>query len=126
MTAIVSVAGVVPASAATVSDQVPGGMTRLTSAAVQPAESYPAKAYRSCARIEYKGNAGHIDVQEKNHRLQWGIVMTPLKYSIGKWDVDTYLSGKKTPSGFHRTVKKGYIPHGSLTVPGGKIFHVMA
>ena len=52
--------------------------------------------------------------------------MTPLSLSIGKWNVNTYLSGKKTTSGFHRTVKVGYIPHGSLSVNSGKIFHVMA
>jgi hypothetical protein len=40
--------------------------------------------------------------------------------------VNTYLSGKKTTSGFHRTVTKGYIPHGSLAVPAGKVFHVQA
>jgi hypothetical protein len=51
--------------------------------------------------------------------------MTPLKYSIGKWDADTYLSGRKTSSGFHRTVKVGY-PHGSLAVPANKVFHVSA
>lgn len=125
--AIASTAGILPASASTANDQVPGGMTRITSAVVQSPGSYLAKkANPSCSRIEYKGNAGYIAVQEKNHRLQWGIVMTPLKYSIGKWAVDTYLSGKKTTSGFHRTVTKGYIPHGSLAVPANKVFHVQA
>ncbi len=127
MAAITSAAGILPASASTVSGQVPGGMIRLTGTAVQPPESYPGrKALPSCARIEYVGNAGYIAVQERNHRLQWGVVMTPLKYSIGKWDVDTYLSGRKTTSGFHRRVTKGYIPHGSLAVPANKIFHVQA
>lgn len=80
----------------------------------------------SCSRIEYAGNSGFIAVQETNHRLLWGIVMTPLTYSIGKWNVSTYLSGKKTTSGFYRTVTVGYIPHGSLTVPPNKVFHVRA
>jgi hypothetical protein len=31
-----------------------------------------------------------------------------------------------TTSGFNRTVTVGYIPHGSLSVPSGKIFHVTA
>jgi len=120
-------AGSLPAAASPVSDQVPGGMVRLAGAGPQSPGSSPAKAsYPSCARIEYRGNAGHIDVQEKNHRLQWGIVMTPPKYSIGRWDVDTYLSGKKTVSGIHRTFKAPYIPHGSLVAPSGKIFHVQA
>lgn len=128
MAAIASAAGTSAASASTAGYyQVPGGMTRLTSAVVRPLESYPAaNAYPRCTRIEYVGNAGYIAVQEKNHRLQWGIVMTPLKYSIGKWNVNTYLSGKKTTSGFHRTVTKGYIPHGSLAVPANKVFHVQA
>lgn len=52
--------------------------------------------------------------------------MTPFKYSIGRWNVSTYLSGKKTTSGFNRTVTVGYRPHGSLKVPSGKVFHVQA
>ena len=125
--AIASVAGILPAAASTSGNQVPGGMIRITGTAAQSPASYPAaKAYPGCGRIEYRGNAGYIAVQERNHRLQWGIVMTPLKYSIGKWDVDTYLSGRKTTSGFHRRVTTGYIPHGSLAVPANKIFHVQA
>jgi len=125
--AIASVVGILPASASTASDQVPGGMTRLTSTIVKSPESHPAaKALPSCSRIEYVGNAGFIAVQERNHRLQWGIVMTPLKLSIGKWDVNTYLSGRKTTSGFHRTVTKGYIPHSSLDVRANRVFHVQA
>jgi hypothetical protein len=126
MAAIASAAGTLPASAATTSNQVPGGMTRLTSTTSQAPESHQAVKYPSCARIEYVGNAGYIAVQERNHRLQWGIVMTPLSLSVGRWDVDTYLSGRKTSSGFHRTVHTPYIPHGSLAVPANKIFHVQA
>jgi len=101
-----------------------GGMVRPGSSVNLPAAA--AASYPSCHSITYRGNAGYISVQEKNHRLQWGITMTPLKYSVGKWSVSTYLSGKKTTSGFNRTVKVGYIPHGSLSVPGNKIFHVSA
>jgi hypothetical protein len=101
-------------------------MTRLTSTTSQAPESYPAVKYPSCAHIKYVGNAGYIAVQERNHRLQWGIVMTPLSLSVGRWDVNTYLSGRKTSSGFHRTVTTPYIPHGSLAVPANKIFHVQA
>lgn len=124
--AVASAVGVLPASAATASVQVSGGMTRLTVAAQHPESHLTAKAYPSCAHIKYVGNAGYIAVQERNHRLQWGIVMTPLTDSIGKWSVDTFLSGRKTTSGFHRTVTKGYIPHGSLSVPANKVFHVQA
>lgn len=101
-----------------------GGMVRAGSSVNLPAAA--TASYPSCHSITYRGNAGHISVQENNHRLQWGITMTPLKYSIGKWSVSTYLSGKKTTSGFNRTVKVGYIPHRSLSVPGNKIFHVSA
>jgi hypothetical protein len=101
-----------------------GGMVRAGSSVNLPAAA--TASYPSCHSITYRGNAGYIAVQEKNHRLSWGIRMTPLKYSIGKWNVSTYLSGKKTSSGFNRTVKVGYVPHGSLTVPGNKIFHVQA
>ena len=86
----------------------------------------PAVSYPSCHSIKYVGNAGFISVQEKNNKLQWGITMTPLSYSVGKWSVSTYLSGKKTTSGFNRTVTIGYIPHGSLSVASGRISHVMA
>lgn len=102
-----------------------GGMVRAGRAAAAPAAS-SATSYPSCHSIKYMGNAGYISVQEKNNKLQWGITMTPLTYSIGKWSVSTYLSGKKTTSGFNRTVTIGYKPHGSLTVASGKIFHVMA
>ena len=101
-----------------------GGMVRAASTAAQAAA--PAASYPSCGAIRYVGNAGYISVQERSGRLQWGITMTPLSYSIGKWTVSTYLSGKKTTSGFNRTVTVGYIPHGSLAVPSGKIFHVQA
>jgi hypothetical protein len=106
----------------------PGGMVR-TSNSVVPARAADTSAKTllpSCSRIEYVGNSGFIAVQERNHKLQWGIVMTPLTYSIGKWNVSTYLSGKKTTSGFYRTVTIGYIPHGSLSVPPNKVFHVRA
>jgi hypothetical protein len=124
-TVVTSVASILPASASTVSDQISGGMTSLTNAAARPAVS-PAKALPSCAHIKYVGNRGYISVQEKNHRIQWGITMTPLKDSIGKWSVSTYLSGRKTTSGFNRTVTVGYIPHGSLAVPANKVFSVKA
>ncbi len=124
-TVITSAASILPASASTVSDQISGGMVSLTSAAARPALS-PAKALPSCARIEYVGNRGLIAVQEKDHKLQWGITMTPLSYSVGKWSVSTYLSGRKTTSGFNKTVTVGYVPHGSLTVPANKVFSVSA
>jgi hypothetical protein len=114
-----------PASASTGSDQVFGGMVSPGSLTAGTAAS-PAKALPSCARIEYVGNRGFIAVQEKDHKLQWGITMTPLSYSIGKWSVSTYLSGRKTTSGFNRTVTVGYVPHGSLAVPGNKVFSVSA
>ncbi|MBV9792819.1 MAG: hypothetical protein JO016_02665 [Actinobacteria bacterium] len=105
-----------------------GGMVRAGSTDATPAGTATpaATAYPSCHSIKYVGNAGFISVQEKSNKLQWGITMTPLSYSVGKWSVSTYLSGKKTTSGFNRTVTIGYIPHGSLSVPSGKIFHVMA
>jgi hypothetical protein len=101
-----------------------GGMVRQgVQSAVAASVSYP-----SCSRLEYHGSAGHIDVQEnKKQYLQWGIVMTPYKYSVGSWHVSTYLSGRKTTSGFNKIVKKPYTPHGSLSnVRSGKIFHVEA
>lgn len=125
--AIASEAGVPSASASTGPERIRGGMVHVASGYKPPAAPRrTAASYPSCDRIEYVGNAGYIAVQEKNHRLQWGIVMTPLADSIGKWDVNTYLSGKKTTSGFHRSVTVGYIPHGSLAVPANKIFHVQA
>jgi len=124
---IISEAGASSASASTATEQTHGGMVRVASGYALPAApSGAAASYPSCDRIEYVGNKSYIAVQEKDHRLQWGIVMTPLENSIGKWDVDTYLSGKKTTSGFHRTVTVGYIPHGSLAVPANKVFHVQA
>jgi hypothetical protein len=106
----------------------PGGMVRTRNSVVPAtAPDMSAKVLLpGCSRIEYVGNSGFIAVQERNHKLQWGIVMTPLAYSIGKWNVSTYLSGKKTTSGFYRTVTIGYIPHGSLSVPPNKVFHVQA
>jgi hypothetical protein len=106
----------------------PDGMVR-TSNSVVPATVADTSAKTllpSCSRIEYVGNSGFIAVQERNYKLQWGIVMTPLAYSIGKWNVSTYLSGKKTTSGFYRSVTIGYVPHGSLSVPPNKVFHVRA
>jgi hypothetical protein len=100
-----------------------GGMVRAGSQVKSP--SLPA-ANPSCHSVTYRGNAGYISVQESNNRLQWGITMTPLSYSIGTWSVSTYLSGKKTSSGFNRTVTTPYIPHSSLAVPSGKIFQVQA
>ena len=102
-----------------------GGMVRLSESAPD-AVVRPANARPTCAHVEYHGSAGYIAVQEKNHRLQWGIVMVPYKYSVGSWHVSTYLSGKKTTSGFNRTVKTAYTPHGSLSVPPRKVFHVTA
>jgi hypothetical protein len=53
--------------------------------------------------------------------------MTPLSDSIGTWSVSTYLSGRKTTSGFNKTVPPpGYIPHGRLSVPSGRVFTVSA
>jgi hypothetical protein len=101
----------------------PGGMVRSGSPTKLPSLS---AAYPSCHAVTYRGNAGYISVQEKNNVLAWGITMTPFKYSIGRWNVSTYLSGKKTTSGFNRTVTVGYRPHGSLKVPSGKVFHVQA
>jgi hypothetical protein len=106
---------------------LPGGMVRAANGTAAGAlRDISAKARPRCTRVEYKGNAGYIAVQERNHRLQWGIVMTPRKYSVGKWNVSTYLSGRKTSSGFNRTVTAPYIPHGSLSVPANKVFHVQA
>jgi hypothetical protein len=100
-----------------------GGMVWASSRVAS--SSVPAST-PSCHSVTYRGNAGYVSVQERSNRLQWGITMTPLKYSVGRWNVSTYLSGKKTSSGFNRTVTSPYIPHGSLTVPSGKIFHVQA
>jgi hypothetical protein len=97
-----------PASASTAKVVVQsGGMVRAGS---QVRSSSSPAANPSCHSITYRGNAGYISVQESNNRLQWGITMTPLSYSIGTWNVSTYLSGKKTSSGFNRTVATPYIP----------------
>jgi hypothetical protein len=126
---VLSMAGSPAASASVASGSpgvtvLPGGMARAAAAAT--VRDAAAKARPRCARVEYKGNAGYIAVQERNHRLQWGIVMTPRKYSVGKWNVSTYLNGKKTSSGFNRTTTSTYIPHGSLSVPANRVFHVQA
>jgi hypothetical protein len=77
--------------------ELPGGMVRASSATIPltapvvAANTLP----KWTPRIEYKGKYGYIAVQEKNKILQWGIVMVPYSYSIGKWEVSTYLSGKK-------------------------------
>jgi hypothetical protein len=129
---VLSMAGPPAASASVASGSpgvtvLPGGMARAGGgAAAGTVRDATAKARPRCTRVEYKGNAGYIAVQERNHRLQWGIVMTPRKYSIGKWNVSTYLSGRKTSSGFNRTTTSIYIPHGSLSVPANKVFHVQA
>lgn len=117
-----------PASASPANNSVAaGGMTRLSGSIVQTPEigSGP-DAQPSCANVTYPGDSGHIAVQERNNRLQWGIVMTPPSNSVGKWDVDTYLNGQKTTSGFHRDAPNGYLPHGSLAVPSNQVFHVQA
>lgn len=81
----------------------------------------------SCRSIEYRGNSGKISVQTNNaHRIQWGITMYDSQDSVGRWDVDTYLNGRKTTSGFHRTTTGPYIPHGSLDARQGQRFHVEA
>jgi hypothetical protein len=98
----------------------------MVRAGSQGKSATPGAPDASCHSVTYRGNAGYISVQEKKNRLQWGITMTPLGYSVGKWNVSTYLSGKKTSSGFNRTMDSPYIPHGSLDVRSGKVFHVQA
>lgn len=92
--------------------------------AVQGAEA----ARPSCHAIEYPGNAGVISVQttatSRGPRLAWGIKMYDPKESTGRWDVDTYLNGEKTTSGFHRTTTGPYLPHGSLQARSGQRFEV--
>jgi hypothetical protein len=104
-----------------------GGMVRAGSGVAQQEKAIAAaENVPPCASITFVGNSGAISVQQNSGRLQWGITMTPLSLSIGTWQVSTYLSGQKTSSGFNKTVTSPYIPHGSLSVPPGKIFTVSA
>lgn len=84
----------------------------------------------SCRSITHPGSAGKIDVQTTDTSdgpvVAWGITMYDMKESIGQWDVDTYLNGKKTTSGFHRTTTTPYIPHGSVLARSGQRFNVRA
>lgn len=98
----------------------------LTTDAPAAAASLP-----SCSYIRYNGPHGYIDVQTTfaypTYRVAWGVTMAPYNLSRGRWDVDTYLSGKKTTSGFHQTTITDYTPHGN--VPGarvGQTFKVVA
>lgn len=45
--------------------------------------------------------------------VAWGINMFNPANSAGKWDIDTFVNGRKTTSGFHRTTGV-YIPHGAV------------
>jgi hypothetical protein len=82
----------------------------------------------SCRSVTFYGNSGHISVQENNnHALQWGITMTPSFLSVGKWNVDVYLSGKKINNVQKNVLALGYVVHASqLNVPSGKVFSISA
>lgn len=84
-------------------------------------------ALPSCRAITYSGSSGYISVQtNSSSKVAWGITMTPLSLSVGRWDIDTWLNGKKTTSGFHRTTTGPYIPHGSIQARKGQTFVVTA
>jgi hypothetical protein len=52
--------------------------------------------------------------------------MTPSYKAIGRWDVYTYLNGKRTTSAFNRTITGPYRPHGSIAARSGQVFRVEA
>lgn len=52
--------------------------------------------------------------------------MNPSTKSIGRWDVFTYLNGRRTNSAFNRTTTDLYVPHGSVTARSGQSFKVEA
>jgi hypothetical protein len=84
-------------------------------------------ALPSCRSITYRGSSGYISVQTNSSSLvAWGITMTPPSLAVGRWDVDTWLNGRKTSSGFHRTLTGPYIPHGSIQARRGQTFVVTA
>jgi hypothetical protein len=87
----------------------------------------PASALPSCRAITYRGSSGYISVQTNSSSyVAWGITMTPPSLSVGRWDVDTWLNGRKTTSGFHRTTTGPYIPHGAIQARRGQRFVVTA
>ena len=84
----------------------------------------------SCRSISYPGTSGRIDVQtsdtDQGPVVSWAITMYDEGESVGRWDVDTYLNGKKTSSGFHRNTSTPYVPHGSILARAGQRFNVEA
>ncbi len=84
----------------------------------------------SCRSISYPGSSGRIDVQtsdtERGPVVSWAITMYDEGESVGRWDVDTYLNGRKTTSGFHRNTSTPYVPHGSILARSGQRFNVEA
>lgn len=84
----------------------------------------------SCRAISYPGVSGRVDVQtfdsEEGPVVSWGVTMYDRRESIGRWDVDTFLNGKKTSSGFHRTTVVEYIPHGAVLARSGRRFTLEA
>lgn len=84
----------------------------------------------SCRSITYRGTAGQIDIQTTDTSegpvVAWGITMYDRNESRGRWDVDTYLNGRRTTSGFHRTTTTPYVPHGSVRARSGQRFNIVA
>lgn len=81
----------------------------------------------SCASHVSPGPDGTVTVHAQiNLRgVDWAVVMEPPAASVGRWDIDAYLSGKKTTSGFHRTTTGIYTPHGVVPNPkSGLLFSV--
>lgn len=79
----------------------------------------------SCRSIVFQGNAGEIAVQTSDGpTVAWGINMYDPNESGGRWDIDTYINGRKTSSGIHRTEPAPYTPHGSILAESGQRFEV--
>lgn len=77
--------------------------------------------FPSCQNFQSRGPDGVVHVQvNPAGRVVWGVTMTPSSKSIGTWELFTLMGGKKTSSGFYRTVSLPYVPHGEVaeTRPG--------
>jgi hypothetical protein len=90
----------------------------------------PQKIIPSCHFVEFPWSAGYIAVQENSqHRIQWGVVMTPMTLSIGDWTILVSLNGVEIDSK-EKTYATPYVPHASyyknFPVPSGEVFSVTA
>ena len=92
----------------------------ITSLVVSSGTAYAALPL--CTRHDSVGPEGTVTAQvNQAGQVVWGVVMRPPSKAVGVWNFDTYFNGKKSISGFHRTLTGPYTPHGFTpeSRPGG-------